>query len=218
MNKSFSSQLREEMSDVWEKIHSHPFIQELQAGTLPVEKFRYYVTQDFHYLEGFGRTVSIALSKAPDIGTLRKLSQRVNTPIERPLHNELFKLLELDEEEVLRLGASPTNQAYVNHMLRCASLGDTGIAAAALLPCPWTYHELGSVLSPPNHPIYDTWIGAYNAGLLEESTKAWRDVVDTCARSAGQPLREKMREAFITSSRYEYMFWSMAYNMETWPV
>jgi len=25
-------------------------------------------------------------------------------------------------------------------------------------------------------------------------------------------------EAFLTSRRYEYSFWEMAYQMETWPV
>ena len=32
----------------------------------------------------------------------------------------------------------------------------------------------------------------------------------------GQEL-EAMREAFLTSSRYEYLFWQMAYNQEQWP-
>ena len=31
-------------------------------------------------------------------------------------------------------------------------------------------------------------------------------------------MLEVMRQAFLTSSRYEYMFWDMAYSMESWPV
>ena len=31
-------------------------------------------------------------------------------------------------------------------------------------------------------------------------------------------MREAMRRAFLTSSRYEYLFWTMAYNEERWPV
>ena len=27
-----------------------------------------------------------------------------------------------------------------------------------------------------------------------------------------------MEEAFVTSSRYEYLFWEMCYSMERWPV
>ncbi|MCI0790742.1 MAG: thiaminase II, partial [Chloroflexi bacterium] len=90
----FSEELRRDLDSVWERIFSHPFLKEVQAGSLPLEKFRYYVIQDYHYLEGFGRSVSIALSKGPDTETLRKLVRRVTTPIERPLHARMFELLE----------------------------------------------------------------------------------------------------------------------------
>jgi thiaminase/transcriptional activator TenA len=35
---------------------------------------------------------------------------------------------------------------------------------------------------------------------------------------AGQEEREAMRYAFLTSCRYEYMFWDMAYRQEQWAV
>ena len=28
----------------------------------------------------------------------------------------------------------------------------------------------------------------------------------------------RMQDAFLTSSRYEYMFWEMAYQRRTWPL
>ena len=213
----FSEELRRDLDSVWERIFSHPFLKEVQAGSLPLEKFRYYVIQDYHYLEGFGRSVSIALSKGPDTETLRKLARRVTTPIERPLHARMFELLEIEQEEVDRVGPSPTNLAYVNHMITTAASGGVGEAAAALLPCPWSYHELGNRLSLPDHPVYNAWVEAYHSGILEESTAAWRDLVDTFAEEGGPTVRESMRQAFLTSSRYEYLFWTMAYNMETWP-
>ena len=213
----FSEELRRDLDSVWERIFSHPFLKEVQAGSLPLEKFRYYVIQDYHYLEGFGRTVSIALSKGPDTETLRKLVHRVTTPIERPLHARMFELLEIEQEEVDRVGPSPTNLAYVNHMITTAASGGVGEAAAALLPCPWSYHELGNRLSLPDHPVYNAWVEAYHSGILEESTAAWRDLVDTFAEEGGPTVRESMRQAFLTSSRYEYLFWTMAYSMETWP-
>ena len=213
----FSEELRRDLDSVWERIFSHPFLKEVQAGSLPLEKFRYYVIQDYHYLEGFGRSVSIALSKGPDTETLRKLARRVTTPIERPLHARMFELLEIEQEEVDRVGPSPTNLAYVNHMITTAASGGVGEAAAALLPCPWSYHELGNRLSLPDHPVYNAWVEAYHSGILEESTAAWRDLVDSFAEEGGPTVRESMRQAFLTSSRYEYLFWTMAYNMETWP-
>ena len=216
--QSFSEQLRRDARQIWETIFSHPFIGELESGSLPLEKFRYYLIQDFHYLEGFGRTVSIALSKAPDTETLRSLSLRVSTPVERPLHGKLFKLLDIDEEEAAKVGPAPTNYAYVNHMLATAAVGGVGEAAAALLPCPWTYHELGSRLTAPDHPVFRSWVDEYSSGLLEKSTAAWRELVDRFGAEGGPAVRESMRRAFLLSSRYEYLFWTMAYNQEEWPV
>ena len=55
-------------------------------------------------------------------------------------------------------------------------------------------------------------------GFLEESTAAWRTFLDQEAAQAGPREREAMRRAFMTSLRYEYLFWDMAYRQERWPV
>ena len=218
MVESFSESLRQEALPIWESIFAHPFLEEIEAAELPLEKFRYYVEQDYHYLAGFGQVVATALSKAPDTRTLRRLTRRITTPVERPLHGRMFELLETSEDAVETVPLSPTNMAYINHMQTAASMGGVGEAAAALLPCPWTYHEIGERIAVPEHPIYSYWAQPYRDGLLEESTAAWRELVDEYAANGGPATREAMRSAFITSSRYEFMFWTMAYNMESWPV
>ena len=218
MSESFSETLRQEVMPIWERIFAHPFLSEIQDASLPLEKFRYYVIQDYHYLAGFGQVVATALSKATDTPTLRRLTKRSTTPVERPLHARMFELLEMREADAESAAISPTNRAYVNHMRTAAELGGVGEASAALLPCPWTYHEIGARLAVPNHPIYGYWAAPYRDGLLEESTAAWRELVDEFAANGGSATREAMRNAFIISSRYEFMFWSMAYDMERWPV
>ncbi len=189
MSPSFSKELQQDAEHIWSRIFNHPFLKEIQSGTLPLEKFRYYAIQDYHYLEGFGRTVAIALSKAPDTPTLRKLAPRVNTPVERPLHVRMFELLEITVEEAERIGPSPTNRAYMDHMVATAALGGVGEAAAALLPCPWTDHELGSRLALPDHAVYRDWVESYRSGFLEESTAAWRELVDRFGDEGGESLR-----------------------------
>ena len=218
MAESFSESLRQEALPIWESIFAHPFLEEIEAAELPLEKFRYYVEQDYHYLAGFGQVVATALSKAPDTRTLRRLTRRITTPVERPLHGRMFELLETSEDAVEAVPLSPTNMAYINHMQTAASMGGVGEAAAALLPCPWTYHEIGERIAVPEHPVYRYWAQPYRDGLLEESTAAWRELVDEYAANGGPATREAIRSAFITSSRYEFMFWTMAYSMESWPV
>jgi len=120
-------------------------------------------------------------------------------------------------DEIKLAKPSPTNTAYMNHMLKTASLHGLGATAAALLPCPWTYHELKDELGPSEHPLYGQWTEFYVAGFLQSSVDAWRGFVDDAAKEASPAELEAMREAFMISSRYEFMFWDMAYTMEQWP-
>jgi len=211
----FSEQLRVESAPIWNRIFRHPFLSEIRSGKLPVEKFRYFLIQDYLYLEGFGRAVALALSKAPS-ESLEGLSRRVTTPMERPLHRKLMPLAGVSLEEAARAKPSPTCLAYVNHLLRCATEGSLGVAASALLPCPWTYHLLGEHVGRVEYPVYGPWSEIYAGGFLEESVKAWRGFVDGSAEEASEEELEAMRRAFMVSSRYEYMFWDMAYGMEEW--
>ena len=216
--ESFSEQLRVEAEPIWTRIFAQPFLREIKDGTLPLAKFRYYLGQDYLYLEGFARTVALALAKAPDSRTLEELSHRVMTPVERPLHHKLLAQAGLTLEDIGKVVPSPTNTAYMDHMLKTASLYGLGPTAAALLPCPWTYHELRNALGQSEHSLYRQWTEFYVSGLLQNSVDAWRGFVDEAAREAGPRELETMRKAFLISSRYEYMFWDMAYRQEQWPV
>jgi thiaminase/transcriptional activator TenA len=215
---SFSEQLRIEAEPIWRKIFAHPFLREIKDGTLPLATFQYYLGQDYLYLEGFARTVAMALAKAPDSKLLEELSHRVLTPVERPLHHKLVAEAGMTMEQVQEAGPSPTNTGYVNHMLVTASRHGLGPTAAALLPCPWTYHMLREEVGQSEHPLYGQWTSFYVAGFLEGSVEAWRSFVDRMALDASPAELEAMRQAFLTSSRYEYMFWDAAYRQEQWPL
>ena len=100
VTESFSEQLRQEAEPIWEEIFHNPFLQEISDAALPLEKFRYYLTQDYLYLEGFARAVALALAKAPDAASLESLAHRVLTPVERPLHHRLMEAAGLSMEEL----------------------------------------------------------------------------------------------------------------------
>ncbi len=218
MGERFTDQLWRDAEPLWDAIRRHPFLHEIRAGTLPLETFQFYVTQDFHYLEAFGRAVATALAKTPTSELLLTVARRVNTPIERPLHERLFALAGMSHDEAAAAPLAPTNLAYQNHMLATAARGTLGETAAALLPCPWTYHALGAIVTDVEHPVYSVWAGFYSEGLLAESTRAWRELVDDEAEEHGPRTRAAMRRHFLQSMRYEWMFWQMAYTRESWPL
>jgi thiaminase/transcriptional activator TenA len=91
---------------------------------------------------------------------------------------------------------------------------------AALLPCYWIYWEVGKTLerAGSRDPLYARWIGTYAS---EEFGAVVRDVLactDALAEGLRDHERETMRRHFVTTSRYEWMFWDMGWRRETWPV
>ena len=217
-SQSFSEHLWQLATPTWQAIMRHPFLRELESGTLPMEKFAYYIVQDYHYLAGFGRCAAAALSAAQDTDNARRLLRRVTTPVERPLHGRLFDALGVSTDDVDSSQPAPTNIAYQNHMEVAMRVGGMACGIAALLPCPRIYHEVGKILSEPDDPVFKIWHSTYSEGLLEESTRAWSEHLDDLAATAGPDLLEQMTAAYLTSAQYEHMFWSMAYNLEQWPV
>src|SRR5215204_5580289 len=65
MASSFSRQAWERNAPAYEAIRTMPFNTELAAGVLDRARFMHYITQDAHYLIGFGRAVALAAAKAP---------------------------------------------------------------------------------------------------------------------------------------------------------
>ena len=50
MSQSVSERLRQAAAPIWEKCLHHPFVTAIGDGTLPVEKFQYFMLQDYLYL------------------------------------------------------------------------------------------------------------------------------------------------------------------------
>ena len=58
----------------------------------------------------------------------------------------------------------------------------------------------------------------YGSPEFAEVTKWMRALVDREAKHAGKREQERLIEDFVTSTRYEWMFWEMAWKEEQWPI
>jgi thiaminase/transcriptional activator TenA len=221
---SFSDGLRIEVAPLWEKILVHPFLVEMGTTKLPLDKFRFYVKQDYPFLMEFARCLGIAAAKAEDRETMRTFSSLLDASltIEVEMLESLGEKLGIPQNELRRSELAPTNVAYTRHLLYVAYSGVVGEIVAAMLPCMWTYQEIGERLGESEalrkHAIYAEWCATYRSKEYIELVKWYRDLADRFASESGSSVREKMRDHFLLSSRYEYMFWDMAYRQETWPL
>ena len=47
----FADECRQAAEPIWAAIFAHPLLRQLCDGTLPIDTFRYFLVQDWHYLE-----------------------------------------------------------------------------------------------------------------------------------------------------------------------
>jgi thiaminase (transcriptional activator TenA) len=221
---AFSKELKKENIKTWTAILHHPFIQELGEASLPIDKFVYYIKQDYRYLIEFSRCLGLAAAKSRNIQIMRKWAQMMEGCLryETEMIEEVSKSLGIPVEELGNTRMAPSNMAYVNHLLRVAYEGSVAENVAALLPCMWTYMDVGDTLSEiggyKGHRVYDKWCNTYNAPEYVDLVQIYKDVVDDTAETSGGPIKNRMRWVFQISIRYEYMFWDMAYKLEAWPI
>lgn len=70
--------LREQAGGEWQRYVSHPFLQQLAAGTLPQAAFRRYLTQDYLFLIHFARSYALLVSKLRTLPEMRAAAASMN--------------------------------------------------------------------------------------------------------------------------------------------
>ena len=198
---------------IYQKTLAHPFLLGLADGSLPGEKFRYYMIQDALYLAQYARALNVLASKSPreDWGLFFSRGAMECIQTERQLHESY-----VDPKELARTEAAPTNLAYTNHLLATVHGGSFAEGLAAVTPCYWIYAEVARHLkrNGSRSPDYQRWIDQY-AG--EDFSSAVRTVL-RIADSGLSGETARCEALFLRSVRYEYLFWDMAWRLERWPL
>lgn len=223
MNKNFSEQLRSRAGRIWRAIEDHAFLRELHAGTLPMNRFTYFILQDYVYLLDFAQVLCQGGAKSPNLETLELFARHAlgAVEVERSFHASFGKTLGLTRKQLDAMPKGPITQAYIGHLQSVARSGSLGELVAAVLPCYWIYGEVGRRLyrSRPQRPkIYREWIETYAGEPFWRPVREQIQLMNTIGAAAGSREKKLMTEHFVLSSRYEFMFWDQAYRLESWPL
>ena len=86
--------------ELWPQYLCHPFVTEMANGTLPTEKFRYYLLQDYLYLKDYVKIFAAIIQKADDFELLCFLSEEMSETIQETMrtHVPYMKRLGITEE------------------------------------------------------------------------------------------------------------------------
>lgn len=205
---------------VWQESYTHPFVLGIQNGDLPVEKFRFYIIQDYLYLLDYAKVFGIGITKCRSLAAMQLFASYIQAIIacELDVHNGYIGELNISREEMLATPVSLANRSYTSYMLTEAYAGGEAETLAAILSCALSYEEIAVNMTKVRpecveHPFYGQWIQNYSGeryhndnlqliAMLEEMTVDYTDA-----------QMDRLEEIFVTSTRYEEGFWEMSWNM-----
>jgi thiaminase (transcriptional activator TenA) len=178
------------------------FVQGIGDGTLPREKFAYYVGQDAFFLEAFARAYSIAAAKAPDwegFTTFHQLAAGVLQELR--LHRSYASQWQVNLQDV---APGQATRRYTDFLLAIAWGQEVGLTTVAMLPCMRLYAFLGQTLAQPTIPdhVYSDWIRTYSSADFEPLVQQLAQLADryttpnSLARSTYRYAMECERDFF----------------------
>jgi thiaminase/transcriptional activator TenA len=199
-------------------ILAHPFVTGLMDGTLRREAFEFYIGQDALYLDDFARALAAAALKAPGREEAEFLASSAIEAIrtEGALHESFLKDAKRPD------GPSPSCLLYTSYLHRHLCRSSFPTILASLLPCFRIYLAVGrhilSLSGDRSDNPYRSWINTYGGEEFALSVDTAVLIGDRMAQNASPEERESMTEAFLMTSRMEWMFWDSAFRLEPWPV
>ena len=215
----FTDKLFESSKDIWAGYLQQPFVKELGEGTLDLEKFRYYMIQDYRYLLQYAKVFALGVVKSRDEALMRRFAKMVNDTLdgEMKIHKAYMARLGITEEEVMNTPSHFINSAYTSYMLDEAFRGGVLEVITAVLSCAWSYQyiaaHLNEIPGAAAHPTFGEWVQGYTSEEYCNGTQDIIDVVNELGDHLSTEDEAHIIEIFVNCSIHEKHFWDMAYNM-----
>ena len=209
---------REDSASVWNDYVNHPFVQQLGDGTLPKEKFLYYLIQDYVFLIHFSRAWALAITKAETIDEMRLCAATVNALVneEINLHVELCAREGISEHELFNAAEAVPNLAYTRYVLDAGHSGDFLDLIATLAPCVFGYGEIGLRLNNSEHnSAYAEWITTHGCDEYQTVCSDVGKLIDNAIelrlgkKAHDSPRWSTLKKRFQMATALEAGFWQM---------
>ncbi len=209
--------LRTEAQELWDSYLTHPFIREVAEGTLPIEKFRYYMIQDYLYLFDYTKVYALGIIRSREPELMKFFADFVYSTLntEMDIHRSYMKRLGIPLGEAQQASMHLDNLSYTHYMLSVAHNGDVLEILATILSCAWSYEFIGKYLSKIpgvlTHPFFGEWVQGYASEEYAAGNRQILAMVDRLGEDISAEQLTRLKEIFINCSIYEYKFWDMAY-------
>ena len=118
MNNKTTERLLAATQDIWEGYLNHPFVHGIADGSLDIQKFRFYLLQDYVYLFDYAKVFAQGVVKSRDPEIMRVFATSVANILggEMNIHRSYMSRLGITEEDAERVKPSLNNESYTSYM------------------------------------------------------------------------------------------------------
>ena len=212
-----SDRLFQYVKPQWDAYLEKPFIKGMENGSLDKEKFKFYLIQDYLYLLDYAKVFALGVVKSKQEKHMQIFGDYIQMIIngETDTHKEYIKKLGITQESIETSKTSLTTESYTKYMLAVAFEDGLAEIAVAVLACSWSYHYIARKINPLcDHGFYKEWVEAYASEAYAIGNDLNIDLVDELTQGYSEEQIKKLEKIIDNCSRYEGLFWDMAWNME----
>ncbi|MGM9613309.1 MAG: thiaminase II [Butyricicoccus sp.] len=220
-NNAVTERMLEAAKDIWAEYLTHPFVLGLADGSLDAEKFRFYLLQDYLYLFDYAKVFAQGVVKAREPEVMRAFASYVGSILngEMDIHKGYMARLGITEEQAVQVKPSLANQSYTAYMRAVAAEEGPAEIMAAVLSCAISYEHIAKWMvahypDAKNHDFYGEWVCGYASEDYASGNAVLIDLMEKLAEGYSEARIERLVEIFVDCSRFEGMFWDMAWKME----
>ncbi|KAL4986320.1 Phosphomethylpyrimidine kinase-domain-containing protein [Aspergillus falconensis] len=200
---------RPDVQSVWKRFTEHEFVSGLGGGTLPVERFKEYLAQDYLYLVQFARSNALASYKAKDMESIAASAKIVlHIQQETALHIDYCASFGLSKKEMEKLPETTACTAYSRYILDVGQSEDWLALQVALAPCLIGYGAIAQRLHAEEKTLregnrYWKWIENYVAEDYTEAVRLGSELLETHMRKVSPSRMEELIKIFIRATELE---------------
>ena len=219
MNNKTTERLLAATQDIWEGYLNHPFVHGIADGSLDIQNFRFYLLQDYVYLFDYAKVFAQGVVKSRDPEIMRVFATSVANILggEMNIHRGYMSRLGITEEDAERVKPSLNNESYTSYMRAVAAEEGPAEIMAAVLSCALSYEYIAKwiVANYPNadqHEFYGEWVQGYASEDYAAENRKLVAYMERLSEGYTESQLARLTDIFVACSRYESMFWDMAWN------
>lgn len=188
----------------WDEYTKHPFSTQIASGAIKIEKFKYYIGQDYLYLQAYRNCYQHMANHAQTSSEREYFKQNTICDIE----GDMAKMYNVD---VVDVKPSTVTSDYISYLYKILVEGDSLDKLIAIAACTIGYGQLANHLhnsSVEISPKYQAWIATYASTEYQHEVDAYIQLINQYTPSEGK--YQKLSTIFHNVCNHEIAFFNQA--------